>query len=68
VPSIDVLPVPGGGWAKRAPLLVLFLITYAISVARYFATTTTRVQGLTGGAGRPSRSSSERREARAGRN
>ena len=68
VPSIDVLPVPGGGWAKRAPLLVLFLITYAISVARYFATTTTRVQGLTGGAGRPSRPSSERREARAGRN
>lgn len=69
VPSIDVLPVPGGGWAKRAPLLVLFLITYAISVSRYFATTTTRVQGLTGGAGRtPSRQQSERREPRAGRN
>jgi len=69
VPSLDVLPVPGGGWAKRAPLLVLFLITYAISLSRYFATTTTRVQGLTGGAGRPpSRGQGERREARAGRN
>jgi tetratricopeptide (TPR) repeat protein len=68
VPSLDVLAVPGGGWAKRAPLLVLFLITYAITVARFFATTTTRVQGLTGAAEASSaRGPSPRREARTGR-
>lgn len=52
VPSLDVLPVPGGGWMKRGPLLALFLVTYAITVARYFATTTTRVARLSPGAAR----------------
>jgi tetratricopeptide (TPR) repeat protein len=47
VPSLDVLPLPGWGWGKRAPLLVLFLVIYAATVARYFGTTTSRVQELT---------------------
>lgn len=60
VPSLDVSPVPGGHWAKRAPLLVLFLITYAITVSRYFATTTAKVERLTAGEPRPSRSGDRR--------
>jgi len=62
VPSLDVLPVPGPGWVKRIPLLILFLLTYAITVARYFATTTTREAGLTGESGG---SSARAQEARA---
>jgi hypothetical protein len=47
VPSLDVLPFPIGSWAKRIPLVLLFVLTYAITVARYFATTTTHVEELT---------------------
>jgi hypothetical protein len=54
VPSLDVLPVPGPGWMKRIPLLLLFVLTYTITLTRYFATTTTREAGLTGTAGRSS--------------
>ena len=43
VPSLDVLPLGGPGLTKRIPLILLFLFTYAATVARYFATTTTRV-------------------------
>ena len=46
VPSLDVLPLATPGWAKRVPLILLFLLTYAATVARYFATTTTRVPDL----------------------
>lgn len=53
VPSLDVLPIPGPGWIKRIPLLVLFLLTYAITVMRYFATTTSREAGLAGPARGP---------------
>jgi hypothetical protein len=53
VPSLDVLPVPGPGWVKRIPLLLVFLLTYAITVARYFSTTTSREAGLTGRSSRP---------------
>jgi tetratricopeptide (TPR) repeat protein len=62
VPSLDVLPVPGSGWMKRIPLLVLFLLTYAITVTRYFSTTTSREAGLTGA---PNRSSARSQEPRA---
>ncbi len=62
VPSLDVLPIPGAGWMKRLPLLILFLVTYAITVARYFATTTSRETGLTGNAARSAARSSEPRE------
>ena len=61
VPSLDVLPVPGPGWVKRIPLLVLFLLTYAITVARYFATTTSQVAGLTGTGNRSSARTQETR-------
>lgn len=61
VPSLDVLPVPGPGWVKRIPLLVLFLLTYAITVARYFATTTSQVAGLTGPGNRSSARTQETR-------
>lgn len=61
VPSLDVLPIPSAGWVKRLPILVLFLLTYAITVARYFATTTSRETGLTGGAARSAARSSEPR-------
>lgn len=47
VPSLDVLPLATGAWAKRIPLLILFLLTYGITLARYFSTTTTRVQNWT---------------------
>ena len=46
IPSLDVLPFPGGGWTKRAPLLILFLLTYAATVARYFSATTSQVDEL----------------------
>ena len=49
VPSLDVLPMPGSDWAKRAPLLLLFLITYAITVSRYFSKTTAKVESLAPG-------------------
>ncbi len=67
VPSLDVLPIPGAGWMKRLPLLILFLLTYAITVARYFATTTSRETGLTGNAARSaSRSNEPRARSRQG--
>ena len=46
VPSLDVLPLANPGWAKRIPLVLLFLLTYAATVARYFATTTTNLPDL----------------------
>lgn len=61
VPSLDVLPIPGSDWAKRLPLLVLFLITYAITVSRYFATTTSTVERLTPGETRSARGGTNRR-------
>ncbi len=53
LPSLDVLPFPTPGLAKRIPLVLLFLLTYAITVARYFATTTARVQDWTSSTDRP---------------
>jgi hypothetical protein len=47
VPSLDVLPFPTAGWAKRIPLALLFVLTYVITVMRYFSTTTTKVEDLT---------------------
>jgi len=68
VPSLDVLPFPTAGWAKRIPLALLFLLTYVITVSRYFSTTTTRVEDLTAPADeaagrgvRPARSRAGRR-------
>lgn len=55
VPSLDVLPLASPGWAKRVPLVLLFLLTYAATVARYFATTTALVPDL---AAREARASS----------
>ena len=52
VPSLDVLPFQMGGWAKRIPLVLLFLVIYAITVYRYFATTTSKVETLTAHLGR----------------
>ena len=49
VPSLDVLPMPGSDWAKRAPLLLLFLITYFVTVSRYFSKTTAKVESLGSG-------------------
>ena len=50
----------------RLPLLILFLLTYAITVSRYFATTTTKVERLTSGEPRTARGGGGRR-AGAGR-
>jgi hypothetical protein len=61
VPSLDVLPIPGNEWGKRLPLLVLFVITYAITVTRYFSTTTAQATGLTGRGVRREPSSAEPR-------
>jgi tetratricopeptide (TPR) repeat protein len=47
VPSLDVLAFPTGGWAKRIPLVLLLVATYAVTVLRYFATTTSKVETLT---------------------
>jgi tetratricopeptide (TPR) repeat protein len=49
VPSLDVLPMPGSDWAKRAPLLILFLLTYFVTVSRYFSKTTAKVESLAPG-------------------
>jgi tetratricopeptide (TPR) repeat protein len=49
VPSAEVLPYSSGQWMKRIPLLLLFAITYALTVARYFSATTTRVPTLAAG-------------------
>jgi tetratricopeptide (TPR) repeat protein len=46
LPSLDVLPFGVSDWTKRIPLFLLFVLTYAITVARYFANTTADVQGL----------------------
>jgi tetratricopeptide (TPR) repeat protein len=62
VPSLDVLPLASPGWAKRVPLILLFLFTYAATVARYFATTTTQVPDL---AAREARASSRPQRRRA---
>lgn len=69
VPSVDVLPYATGGWTKRIPLIILFLITYAFTVARYFTATTTRVPSLrTGTRGGSTRAGSEpAAHARSGR-
>jgi len=47
VPSTDVLPLSSPGWAKRIPLALLFILTYAITVARYYAKTTDKTLGIT---------------------
>jgi len=52
VPSSDVLPVPGSGLAKRIPLALLFMLTYWITVARYYAKTTDKIPGMTHSVGR----------------
>lgn len=69
VPSADVLPYAGSGWSKRIPLIVLFVLVYALTVARYFSATTTRVPSLRAGArpgaGRPQAEAAGR--ARGGR-
>ena len=46
VPSLDVLPIPGAGWMKRLPLLILFLLTYAL-FARTFPMVSPRLAGIT---------------------
>ena len=51
VPSADVLAYATGGWTKRIPLLLLFAVTYVLTVTRYFAATTTRVPSLGSGRG-----------------
>jgi hypothetical protein len=66
VPSLDVLPLNSAGWAKRIPLTALFALTYAITVARYYAKTTTKVPNLTQGVGRPSTRSAPRARAEGG--
>lgn len=47
VPSLDVVPFDSPGWMKRIPLTALFALTYAFTVARYYAKTTTRVSSIT---------------------
>jgi tetratricopeptide (TPR) repeat protein len=54
IPSMDVLPLDSAGWMKRIPLLLLFGLTYALTVARYYAKTTTKTQGITRSEGRAS--------------
>jgi hypothetical protein len=41
--------MPGSDWAKRAPLLLLFLLTYFVTVSRYFSKTTAKVESLAPG-------------------
>jgi len=67
VPSLDVLPFPTAGWAKRIPLAFLFLLTYVITVTRYFSTTTTHVEDLTAPADEPEGRSARSPRARSGR-
>lgn len=63
VPATDALPVPSAGWAKRIPLALLFVLTYALTVARYYAKTTDRAPSIThsigGAAGRQSAARAE---------
>ncbi len=67
VPALDVLPVPSSGWAKRIPLLLLFVLTYAITVARYYSKTTTKVPNLAAGVSRAgARNASSRARAESG--
>jgi len=68
VPSPDVLPVASSGWAKRIPLGILFGLTYAITVARYYAKTTDKVQSITQAGrtgGRAASAAAKTREGRA---
>jgi len=68
VASSDVLPLDAAGWSKRIPLGLLFALTYAITVARYYAKTTDKVQGITHSVGRaPGRSGSASATTRTGR-
>ncbi len=68
VPSVDVLPYGTGAWTKRIPLIALFVLTYALTVARYFTATTTRVPSLRAGArGGAGRASEPAARARTGR-
>jgi hypothetical protein len=67
VPSLDVLPFPTAGWAKRIPLVLLFLLTYVITVTRYFSTTTAHVEDLTSSADEPADRSAGPARARASR-
>jgi tetratricopeptide (TPR) repeat protein len=69
VPSVDVLPYATGGWTKRIPLIILFAITYAFTVARYFTATTARVPSLRAGArsGSPRTGSEPAAHVRSGR-
>jgi tetratricopeptide (TPR) repeat protein len=70
VPSVDVLPYADGGWSKRIPLILLFLLIYALTVARYFTATTTRVPSLRAGTrpGAPRAQAEPAARARGGRN
>jgi len=52
VSASDVLPLDAPGWGKRIPLALLFALTYAITVARYYAKTTDKVSGITHSVGR----------------
>jgi len=61
VPSVDVLPVDSAGWAQRIPLTILFALTYVLTVARYYAKTTTQVPSLTPAVTRSTGRASERR-------
>jgi hypothetical protein len=69
VSASDVLPLDAPGWAKRIPLALLFALTYAITVARYYAKTTDKASGITHSvgraAGRTSASGAKTREGRA---
>jgi tetratricopeptide (TPR) repeat protein len=67
IPSTDVLPVASPGWGKRIPLVLLFGLTYFITVARYFAKTTDKTQGLARSAGRPAGRPAAEKRTREGR-
>jgi len=54
IPSSDVLPLDSSGWSKRIPLAILFVLTYLLTVARYYAKTTDKAPGITQSMGRPS--------------
>jgi len=66
VPSIDVLPLDSAGWAKRIPLTLLFALTYALTVTRYYAKTTTKVPGIAQSIGRAPGRSAPRAKAEGG--
>ena len=67
VPSVDVLPLNSAGWAKRIPLTLLFALTYALTVARYYAKTSAKVPSITHGIGRLSERTAPRAKAEGGR-